>query len=93
MTRPSCGLAKTMPAPRPIATLRRIHAAQTDHYGASRLYATIAMLKDTSLVAFVPVTNELFFQGGTADKFVNRMAPASFSVSSMRSATSSAELS
>jgi type II secretory pathway pseudopilin PulG len=29
-----------------IATLRRIHAAQTDHYGASRLYATITMLKD-----------------------------------------------
>jgi polar amino acid transport system permease protein len=52
----ACGMARGM-------TLRRIVLPQ-----AMRVIVpptgneTIAMLKDTSLVAFVPVTNELFFQ-------------------------------
>jgi polar amino acid transport system permease protein len=52
----ACGMARGM-------TLRRIILPQ-----AMRVIVpptgneTIAMLKDTSLVAFVPVTNELFFQ-------------------------------
>ena len=33
-----------------IATLKRIHAAQTDHYGANRLYTSIAKLRDLTLL-------------------------------------------
>ena len=33
-----------------ISTLRRIHAAQTDHYGASSLYGSMARLRDSKLL-------------------------------------------
>ena len=40
-----------------ISTLRRIHSAQTDHYGASMLYGSMARL-----------TNSKYLEGGFQDK-------------------------
>jgi len=33
-----------------ISMLRRIHSAQTDHYGASRLYGSMAKLRDAKML-------------------------------------------
>ena len=33
-----------------ISTLRRIHSAQTDHYGASSLYGSMARLRDAKML-------------------------------------------